>query len=106
LARAELNSLRERKLARKVNRVRLTPHITLPRVAPAFATAAGIFLATERAADFRATRSCIHVRDSAIAPDRADEFLRFADVICENRTGQTLGNAVLDCDRFIEIAIS
>src|SRR5205814_8896519 len=74
----ELDSLRERQLSRKVNRVRLTAHITFPGIAAALASAAGIFLAAKRAADLRPARAGVDVSDSTIAPDRAHEFLRFA----------------------------
>src|SRR6202011_2521151 len=106
VAGPELNSLSERKLARKVNRVGLAAHVTLPGTPAAPAPAAGIFLTAECAPDLRAARAGIHVRDPAIAPDRAHEFLRLAHVVRKNGTGQTLRNAVLDRDRFIEIPIS
>ena len=67
LACAELNSLRERKLAREINRVRLTAHVALPAIASALAAAAGIFLAAKCAANLGATRSGVHVCDPAIA---------------------------------------
>src|SRR6266404_6743110 len=54
LARAELNPLRQRQLARKIDRVRLPAHIILPAIAAALAPAAGIFLAAKCATDFRA----------------------------------------------------
>src|SRR5260370_20997343 len=103
---AELDSLCERKLRRKVNRVGLAAHIALPGIAPALAPAAGIFLAAKRTPNFSAARAGVHVRDSAITPNRADEFFRLAYVVLEDGTGQALRNAVLDGDRFIEIAIS
>src|SRR5438445_4374373 len=99
---AELDSLSEWKFRRKVNRVGLAAHITFPRITAAFAPTAGVYLAAERAADLRTARAGVHVRDSTIAPDRADEFLRLAHVVCENGTGQALRDAVLDCNRFIE----
>src|SRR5436190_17692066 len=87
IVNSKLDSLRQRKLRGKINRVRLAAHITFPGIAPAFASAAGIFLAAESAANFGATRTGVDVCDPAIAPNRAHEFLRLADVICENRTG-------------------
>src|SRR5204862_3404746 len=87
------------------NRVRLTAHVALPGIATALAPAARIFFAAEGASNLRAAGAGVHVRDSAVAPDRAHEFLRLANVVRENGAGQSLRNAVLDCDRFIEIAI-
>ena len=84
LAGAELNSLRKRQLARKIHRVRLAPHVALPAIAPAFAAAAGIFFAAERAADFCAAGASIYVSDTAIAANCAHESLCFAHVICED----------------------
>src|SRR5438093_2304026 len=71
IVNSKLDSLRQRKLRGKINRVRLAAHITFPGIAAAFASAAGIFLAAERSAYFRAARASVHVRDPAIAPDRA-----------------------------------
>ena len=85
LACAELDPLRQRKLSREIDRVRLTPHVALPAIAATLAAAAGLFFAAERAADLCATRAGVYVGDSAIAADRADEFFRFAHVIGENR---------------------
>src|SRR5207253_4186525 len=85
---AELNSLSEWKFRRKVNRVGLAAHITFPRITAAFAPTAGVFLAAERAANFCTARAGIDVRDSAIAPERADKLFRFANIICETGTGQ------------------
>jgi hypothetical protein len=70
LACAKLHSLRKRQLARKIDRVRLAPHVALPTIAATLASAARILFATERAADFRAAGSGINVRDSAITSDR------------------------------------
>src|SRR5438477_9417905 len=85
LACAELNSLRQRKLAREIDRVGLAAHVRLPAIAATLAAAAGLFFAAESAADLRTARTGIHVRNSAIAPDRAQEFFRFAHVVGENR---------------------
>src|SRR5262249_29173438 len=82
---AELNSLRQRQLAGKVDRVRLPAHVIFPAIAAAFATATGIFLAAERAADLRTARAGVHVRNSAIASDGTYEFLSFAHVVGEDR---------------------
>src|SRR5437899_3220932 len=90
VTRSELNSLRERKFAGEIDRVGLAPHVLLPTIASAFAAAAGIFFAAERTANFRAAGAGVDVRDSTIAADRAHEFFRFAHVVGENRTGQTL----------------
>src|SRR5947207_1231616 len=81
---AELDALRQRQLGRVIDRVRLPPHVTLPGIAPAFAAAAGFFLPAKRAPDLGPARAGVDVRDAAIAPDRADKFLRLAHVIGEN----------------------
>ena len=84
LACAELNSLREGELAGEIDRVGLAAHIHLPAIAPTLATAAGLFFAAEGAADLRATRPGVYVGNSAVAPDRADEFFRLTHVVGEN----------------------
>ena len=85
LACTELNSLRQRKLAREIDRVGLAAHVHLPAIAATLAAAPGLFFAAEGAADLRATRPGIYVCNSAIAPDRAHEFFRFPNVIGEDR---------------------
>src|SRR5207244_1060741 len=50
---AEFNPLRQRQLRRKIDRVRLTAHIHLPRIAPAFASAASFFFTAKGSANFR-----------------------------------------------------
>src|SRR5207247_7599504 len=84
---------------------RLPAHVVLPAIASALASAAGIFFAAERAADLGAARAGVHVRDTTITSDRAYEFLSLADVICEDRRGQSLRHIIVDRDCFIEIAI-
>jgi hypothetical protein len=105
LACAELNSLRQRKLSRKVDRVRLAAHVALPAIASALAPAAGILFPAERAANLRTASAGVYVRDTAIASDCAYKFLRFAHVVGENRGRQSLRHVVLDCDRFVELPI-
>src|SRR6266550_1077667 len=84
LARAELNSLSQGQFTGEVNRVGLAPHVALPAIAAALAAAAGLFFAAERATNLCATRARVNVGNSAIAPDCAHEFFRFAHVIGEN----------------------
>src|ERR1700681_413105 len=91
---AELDSLSQRQFSRKIDRVRLATHITLPRIAPALTPAAGLFLAAKGSANFRAARPGVHICDAAITPGRAQEFLRFAHVVRENGGGQTLWHTV------------
>src|SRR5437763_16787857 len=81
----ELNSLRQRQLTRKVDRVGLAAHVILPAIAPALAAAAGIFFPAKRASDFRAAGPCVHVRDAAIASYCAHEFFRFAYIVRKDR---------------------
>src|SRR5947209_20571935 len=85
LARAELNALCKWKLRRKIDRVRLSPHVVLPAIAAALASTAGILLPAKCAADFCAAGAGIHVRNSAIAPDSANKSFSFAHIIGENR---------------------
>src|SRR5438552_15341449 len=84
LIRSELDSLRERQLRGKVNRVGLAAHITFPRITASFAPTAGVFLAAERASDLCAACAGIDFRESTIASDRAHEFLRLAHVVCQH----------------------
>src|SRR5438067_2136842 len=81
----ELNSLCQRQLTRKVDRVRLTPHVVLPAVTATLATAAGLLFPAKRASDFRAAGPCVHVRDAAIASYCAHEFFRFAYIVRKDR---------------------
>src|SRR5438874_5864123 len=78
---AKLDSLRQRQLGGKIDRVRLASHVLLPAIASAFAAAAGLFLAAECAPDLRAARTGIYIRDSAIASGCAHESFRFACVV-------------------------
>ena len=82
---AELNSLSQGQFTGKIDRVGLTPHVALPAITATLAAATGLFFTAERSADFCATRASIYVGNSAIAPDRAHEFFRFAHVVGENR---------------------
>ncbi len=82
---AEFDSLRQWKFAGKIDRVRLPAHVLLPAIAPALATAPGLFFTAECTADFRATRSRVYIRDSTVASGCAHESLRFARVVCEDR---------------------
>ena|ERR1700704_4262116 len=84
-ARSELDSLRQREFRGKIDRVRLPAHVLLPAIAPALATAPGLFFTAECTADFRATRSGVYIRDSTVASGCAHESLRFARVVCEDR---------------------
>jgi len=80
LACAELNSLRQRKLAREIDRV-FGGACTFPAIAATLAAPPSVFAAEAPPISHRSYR--IHVRNSAIAPDRAHEFFRFAHVIGE-----------------------
>src|SRR5437868_13977357 len=83
--RPEFNSLCQWKFAGKIDRVRLPTHVLLPAIAPALATAPGLLFTAECTADFRATRSGVYIRDSAVASGCAHESFRFARVVCEDR---------------------
>lgn len=63
---SKLNPLRQRQILRPVDRVRLSAHINFPCVRAGFAPAAGFFFAAECAADLRARRANIDVRNPAI----------------------------------------
>src|SRR5262245_50109567 len=58
---AELDALRERQIARPVDRVRLAPHVDLPGVRAGFASPAGVLLAAESAADLGSRGADVHV---------------------------------------------
>src|SRR4051794_8802500 len=105
LIAAELDALGERKLGGKINRVRLAPHIALPRVTATFPSPARIFFSAERAADFGAACSGIHIGDAAIASEGAHEFFRLPDVVREDGGGQPLRDSVLNGQSFVKIAI-
>src|SRR5205807_2612093 len=72
--RPEFNSLCQWKFAGKIDRVRLPAHVHLPRITPALAAAAGLFLAAKGPANFRTARAGVHIGDAAIAPDRAQKL--------------------------------
>src|SRR5688500_3282704 len=63
----ELDPLRERQVARVIDRVGLAAHVGLPRVGAGLAAAARVFLAAEGAADLRARGTDVHVGDAAVA---------------------------------------
>ncbi len=101
----ELDALGKRQFAGKIDRVRLTAHVHLPRIASAFTATAGLFLAAKGPANLSAARPRVHVCNAAIAADRAEEFFGFAHVVGENRGSQPLRHAVVDRDRFVEVAV-
>src|SRR6476620_2592018 len=105
VAGAELNALRQRQLAREIDGVGLSTHVALPAIASALASAARLLFAAERAADFGATRSRVHIGDTAVASHCADKFFCLSHIVSKNGGGQTLRNSILDRDRFVEIAI-
>src|SRR5205085_5900159 len=94
----EPDSLGERQLAGVVDGVRRPAHVGLPRVRSRLATAAGLLLAAESAADLRPTRADVHVGDAAVAAGGAHEALGLADVVGEDRRGETLRHVVLERD--------
>src|SRR5438552_18915041 len=59
----ELDSLGQRQLAREIDRVGLAAHVHLPAIAATLAAAPGLLFAAEAAADLRATRPGVHVRN-------------------------------------------
>src|SRR4029453_18429892 len=105
VAGAELNALRQRQLAREIDGVGLSTHVALPTVAPALASAARLLFAAERAANFGATRSRVHIGNTAVASHCADKLFCLSYIVSKNGGGQTLRNSILDRDRFLEVAI-
>src|SRR5258706_11175026 len=79
---SELDPLRQRQLIRPVDGIGLPTHILLPRIAARFASATGILLAAERAADLRSAGPDVDIRDPAIAPAMAEERLRCEQARC------------------------
>src|SRR6478736_3761309 len=82
---AELDALRQWQLGREVDRVRRTPHVRLPGVRSGLSTSPGLLLAPEGAADLRAGRAEVDVRDAAVRACGRDEPLGLADVQGEDR---------------------
>jgi len=78
LSFTEADALGKRQLGGIVDRHGLAAHVVFPGIAAAFATAAGVFFAAERAADFRAAGADVDVGDAAIAtaPRRGTVRLR------------------------------
>jgi hypothetical protein len=76
--RLEFDPLGQWHVAAVVDRIGLAAHVGLPGVGAAFAPAAGLLLATERAADLRTAGADVHVGDAAIATGRAQEALRIS----------------------------
>src|SRR5205823_10449330 len=101
----EFDSLCQWKFAREIDRVGLPAHIHLPRIAPAFASAASFFFTAKGSANFRTARAGVDIGDATIAPDRTQELLGFAHVIRENRGSQSLRHTILDRNRFVELPI-
>src|SRR6478672_1868269 len=61
----ELDALRQRQEVGVVDGIRLSAHIGLPCIAAGLAAAAGLLLATERAADLGAAGAAVDVGDAA-----------------------------------------
>src|ERR1022692_5019507 len=74
--RFELDPLRQRQLRRPVDGVGLAPHVSLPRVAAALSSAAGVLLASEGAADLRSAGADVDVGNPAVAAAVAQEGFR------------------------------
>ena len=101
----KLDALGERQFGGIIHRDGLAAHVSFPAVAAAFASAAGVFLAAERAADLRAARADVHVGDAAIAAGRGDKLLGLAHFIRENCGAQTLRHGVVLLNCTFQIAI-
>src|SRR5438067_10489662 len=102
---AELDSLGEREFAGGIDRVSLPPHVTLPGVAAAFASAAGFFLAAESPADFGPAGAGIDIGNAAIASTNAAVFFHLAKVVGEDFRTQARGHGVVQRDSFVKAAI-
>ena len=98
----ELDALRERQLAAPVDRVGLAAHVGLPGIRAGLASAAGVLLAAERAADLRAGGAEVDVGDAAVAAGGRQEGLRVLQPVGEERRGQTVRGGVLLRDRLVE----
>lgn len=101
----ELDALGQRERAAIVDGVDRTPHIGFPRVGSGLASAAGLFLATEGATNFRAGWADIDVGNAAIGATHRQKFFRFAQVVGEDGRRQPLRNGVVQLEHGIEIAI-
>src|SRR6059058_5627662 len=81
----KIDALGERQVAAVIDRVGGAPHIGAPGVRPAFAAAAGLLLAAERAADLSARGADIDVGDAAIRSRGRKERFGLAQVRGEDR---------------------
>src|SRR5688572_30282853 len=97
-SRTELDSLRQRQFTAVIDRGSLAAHVGLPGITPALTAAAGFLLAAEGAADFRAARADVHIRDTAITATRGQKQLRFTNVVGKNRRTEPLRNFVVILD--------
>ena len=93
--RTERDALGQGQLGAPVNRVGLATHVGLPGVGAGFAPAAGFLFTAERAADFGAAGSDVHVGDAAVAAQVRQERLGFKQVGREDRGAQALRDAVV-----------
>ena len=102
----EADPLGERQVRPVIDRVGLAAHVGPPAVRAAFAAAARLLLAAERAADLGARRADVDVGDPAIRSRGRKEPLGFAQVVGEDRRGQPCGTPLLQRDRLVEIAVA
>src|SRR3954453_22112297 len=72
----ERHALRQRQLARVVDRVGGAAHVALPRVGAGLASATGLLLPAEGAADLRAGGADVDVDDAAVRAVGGKEPLR------------------------------
>src|SRR5690606_5419247 len=91
----ELDPLRQRQRIRVIDRVRLPPHVGLPRIRARFPATAGLLLAAEGAADLGPGGADVDVGDAAVRTGRRQEFLRRLQVVGEDGRGQALRHVVL-----------
>src|ERR1700722_5601711 len=98
----EFDALGQRQGSGPVDGYGLAAHVSFPRVAAGFASASGFFFASERSADFGAAGADVHVGDTAIAAEGAQECFGVAQIIGENGGGQALRDVVVPLDGFAD----
>src|ERR1039458_3329228 len=98
----EFDALRQGQLAGPIECVSLAAHVGLPGVAAGFASAAGLLLAAEGAADFGAAGADVDIGDAAIAAAMAEEGFGGNQIGGEHGRREALRHIVVPADGVVE----